>query len=87
MQNKVVVRERKKKHGMSALFLEFCPAYEYSPGKFKRYEFLDLEKYTEPCNEIEEKFNQQILEIVEGVRCERYLQIAHKTYNVVNHNS
>ena len=86
MRNKVVVRVRKKRHGMSSIFLEYCPPYEISPGKLIRYEFLDLEIYTEPCNEIEEKFNKEVLEIAEGVRCKRYLQIAHKTFNSINHN-
>ena len=58
---RVVIRTKKKYHGtMLSVYLEFCPPFTDNCGKQVRYEFLDLEKYTTPANEAQQKFNATI---------------------------
>ena len=76
---RVVIRTKKKCHGkMLSVYLEFCPPFTDNSGKQVRYEFLDLEKYTTPANEAQQKFNKSIDEIADAIRCERYISLVHK---------
>ena len=79
--SKVSIRTRPKKDGvMASIFLEFNPPLTDQSGHPVRYEFLGLERYVEPANQTQKRFNRTIDEIAEGIRCERYLRYVHKNY-------
>ena len=82
---RVVIRTKKKCHGtMLSVYLEFCPPFTDNSGKQVRYEFLDLEKYTTPANEAQQKFNATIDDIADAIRCERYISLVHKDYEFIS---
>lgn len=79
--SKVSIRTRPKKDEvMASIFLEFNPPLTDQSGHPVRYEFLGLERYVEPANQTQKRFNRTIDEIAEGIRCERYLRYVHKNY-------
>lgn len=79
--SKISIRTRPKKDGvMASIFLEFNPPLTDQSGHPVRYEFLGLERYVEPANQTQKRFNRTIDEIAEGIRCERYLRYVHKNY-------
>jgi signal transduction histidine kinase len=69
---------------MLSVYLEFCPPFTDNSGKQVRYEFLDLEKYTTPANEAQQKFNATIDDIADAIRCERYISLVHKDYEFLS---
>ena len=82
---RVIIRTKKKSHGtMLSVYLEFSPPFIDNNGKSVRYEFLDLEKYTTPTNDAQRKFNDDIDEIADAIRCERYISLVHKDYEFLS---
>ena len=85
--NRVSIRRKKKNKGtMYSLYLEYNPTFIDAAGKTIRYEFLSLEIFVNPANSIQEKHNQLIEEIVETIRCERYISLVKKDYSFVSIN-
>ena len=71
--NRVTIRTKKKNKGtMLSVFLEYNPVFVNPKGEEVRYEFLNLEKYVNPINDIEKHHNEIIDEIAEAIRCDRY---------------
>ena len=69
--NRVTIRTKKKNKGtMLSVFLEYNPVFVNPKGEEVRYEFLNLEKYVNPVNDIEKHHNEIIDEIAEAIRCD-----------------
>ena len=60
---------------MLSVFLEYNPVFINPKGEEVRYEFLNLEKYVNPANEIQREHNAMIDEIAEAIRCDRYMRM------------
>ncbi len=70
-----------------SIYLEFNPPYIDLKGAETRYEFLNIEKYANPANEVQMKHNAMIDEIAETIRCDRYIQIIKKDYSSIIRNN
>lgn len=79
--NRVTIRYKKKKDGLLSVYLEFYPPIVMNDGSSQRYEFLNLEKFEVPQGDQQENFNKEIDEIVESIRCQRYLEMARNEYS------
>lgn len=47
-------------------------------------ECLNLSAYTNPCNEIEKRFNTTVETIAEEIRCFRYIQLVNRDYSFIS---
>ncbi len=85
--NRVTIRTKKKCKGtMLSVFLEYNPVFINPKGEEVRYEFLNLEKFVNPANEIQREHNAMIDEIAEAIRCDRYMRMVNKDYSfIVSH--
>ena len=82
--NRVTIRTKKKCKGtMLSVFLEYNPVFINPKGEEVRYEFLNLEKYVNPANEIQREHNAMIDEIAEAIRCDRYMRMVKKDYSFI----
>ena len=68
---------------MLSVFLEYNPVFINPKGEEVRYEFLNLEKYVNPANEIQKEHNAMIDEIAEAIRCDRYMRMVKKDYSFI----
>lgn len=79
---RVAIRYKSKKNNsMKSVYLQYNPPIRDVKGKMIRYEFLDLEVYETPKNLIQKQHNQTIEEVVETIKCERYLQLVRRDFS------
>ena len=79
--SRVSIRYKEKTNGMKSVYLQFYPGIRDSKGKIVKYEFLNLEVYSNPKTKAQRLFNKTIEEISESIRCQRYIQIVKRDYN------
>lgn len=79
--NRVTIRYKKKKNGFLSIYLEFYPPIKLNDGSLQKFEFLNIEKHADPINEIQVEYNKEIDEVVESIRCQRYLDIVRNDYS------
>ena len=65
---------------MESLYLQYYPPLADKNGKTCRYEFLHMERYKNPENDVERRYNHDVEELAEAIRCERYLMLVRKDY-------
>lgn len=73
-------------NGMTGYMLEYYPPLSLGEGKILQYERLNVESYTNPCNDIETRYNGQVEIIVEEIRCTRYIQAVSRDYSFLRMN-
>lgn len=79
--SRVSIRYKEKRNGMKSVYLQFYPGIRNSKGEIVKYEFLNLEVYSNPKTKDQRLFNKTIEEISESIRCQRYIQIVRRDYN------
>ena len=79
--SRVSIRYKEKTNGMKSIYLHFYPGIRNSKGEIVKYEFLNLEVYSNPKTKDQRLFNKTIEEISESIRCQRYIQIVRRDYN------
>lgn len=79
--SRVSIRYKEKTNGMKSIYLQFYPGIRNSKGEIVKYEFLNLEVYSNPKTKEQRLFNKTIEEISESIRCQRYIQIVRRDYN------
>lgn len=79
--SRVSIRYKEKTNGMKSVYLQFYPGIRDSKGEIVKYEFLNLEVYSNPKTKVQRLFNKTIEEISESIRCQRYIQIVKRDYN------
>lgn len=79
--SRVSIRYKEKTNGMKSVYLQFYPGIRDSKGEIVKYEFLNLEVYSNPKTKAQRLFNKTIEEISESIRCQRYIQIVKRDYN------
>lgn len=79
--SRVSIRYKEKTNGMKSIYLQFYPGIRDSKGEIVKYEFLNLEVYSNPKTKAQRLFNKTIEEISESIRCQRYIQIVKRDYN------
>ena len=79
--SRVSIRYKEKTNGMKSVYLQFYPGIRNSKGEIVKYEFLNLEVYSNPKTKAQRLFNKTIEEISESIRCQRYIQIVRRDYN------
>ena len=79
--SRVSIRYKEKTNGMKSVYLQFYPGIRNSKGEIVKYEFLNLEVYSNPKTKDQRLFNKTIEEISESIRCQRYIQIVRRDYN------
>ena len=79
--SRVSIRYKEKTNGMKSVYLQFYPGIRDSKGEIVKYEFLNLEVYSNPKTKEQRLFNKTIEEISESIRCQRYIQIVRRDYN------
>lgn len=79
--SRVSIRYKEKTNGMKSVYLQFYPGIRDSKGEIVKYEFLNLEVYSNPKTKTQRLFNKTIEEISESIRCQRYIQIVKRDYN------
>ena len=79
--SRVSIRYKEKTNGMKSVYLQFYPGIRNSKGEIVKYEFLNLEVYSNPKTKDQRLFNKTIEEISESIRCQRYIQIVKRDYN------
>ena len=79
--SRVSIRYKEKTNGMKSVYLQFYPGIRNSKGEIVKYEFLNLEIYSNPKTKDQRLFNKTIEEISESIRCQRYIQIVRRDYN------
>ena len=79
--SRVSIRYKEKTNGMKSVYLQFYPGIRDSKGEIVKYEFLNLEVYSNPKTKEQRLFNKTIEEISESIRCQRYIQIVKRDYN------
>ena len=79
--SRVSIRYKEKTNGMKSVYLQFYPGIRDSKGEIVKYEFLNLEVYSNPKTKAQRLFNKTIEEISETIRCQRYIQIVKRDYN------
>ena len=67
---------------MLSVFLEYKPVFINPKGEEVRYEFLNLEKYVNPANEIQREHNAMIDEIAEAIRLRLFISLAICSYQL-----
>lgn len=81
--NRATIRTKKKCKGtMLSVFLEYNPVFINPKGEEVRYEFLNLEKYVNPANEIQREHNAMIDEIAEAIRLRLFISLAICSYQL-----
>lgn len=81
--NRVTIRTKKKCKGtMLSVFLEYNPVFINPKGEEVRYEFLNLEKYVNPANQIQREHNAMIDEIAEAIRLRLFISLAICSYQL-----
>ena len=81
--NRVTIRTKKKCKGtVLSVFLEYNPVFINPKGEEVRYEFLNLEKYVNPANEIQREHNAMIDEIAEAIRLRLFISLAICSYQL-----
>ena len=79
--SRVSIRYKEKTNGMKSVYLQFYPGIRNTKGEIVKYEFLNLEVYSNPKTKEQRLFNKTIEEISESIRCQRYIQIVRRDYN------
>ncbi len=79
--NRVTIRYKEKTNGMKSVYLQFYPGIQNPKGEIVKYEFLNLEVYSNPKTKDQRLFNKTIEEISESIRCQRYIQLVRRDYN------
>ena len=79
--SRVSIRYKEKTNGMKSVYLQFYPEIRNTKGEIVKYEFLNLEVYSNPKTKEQRLFNKTIEEISESIRCQRYIQIVRRDYN------
>lgn len=79
--SRVSIRYKEKTNGMKSVYLQFYPGIRNTKGEIVKYEFLNLEVYSNPKTKDQRLFNKTIEEISESIRCQRYIQIVKRDYN------
>lgn len=79
--SRVSIRYKEKTNGMKSVYLQFYPGIRNTKGEIVKYEFLNLEVYSNPKTKEQRLFNKTIEEISESIRCQRYIQIVRCDYN------
>ena len=67
---------------MLSVFLEYNPVFINPKGEEVRYEFLNLEKFVNPVNEIQREHNAMIDEIAEAIRLRLFISLAICSYQL-----
>ena len=80
---RVTIKKIAGPNGMTDYYLEYNPPVELPGGKFLKEECLNLSAYTNPCNEIEKRFNATVETIAEEIRCFRYIQLVNRDYSFI----
>ena len=80
---RVTIKKIAGPNGMTDYYLEYNPPVELPGGKFMKEECLNLSAYTNPCNEIEKRFNTTVETIAEEIRCFRYIQLVNRDYSFI----
>ena len=78
----------KKGSNKSMLYLSFSPAL-FNPITMKsiRFEAMGLDIYTNPKNKVQEKYNDDIMEKAEAIKCQRQLSIVNEEYGFLDKNT
>ena len=79
----VSLRTRKIKDGrMLSYYLDYYPGYrDESTMKVIRHESLGIYIYAKPKNQTELKYNQNLAERAEAIRCRRFESIVNERYD------
>ncbi|MDN3666908.1 tyrosine-type recombinase/integrase [Algibacter miyuki] len=77
----VTLRDKEVANGKRSLYLDYYPAIiNPETGKETRREFLKLQIYSVPKNEMEKSHNKETIQFAELVRSKRLIQIRDKEY-------
>ena len=71
---------------MTEYDLIFTPPILVSKGNYLKKEHLNMATYTHPCNEIERRFNETVEQMVEEIRCFRYIQSVKRDFSFLSLN-
>ena len=85
-QGRVTIRKTNRKDGMTDYELIFTPPIYISRGNYLKKEHLNMATYTNPCNEVERRFNENVERMVEEIRCFRYIQSVKKDFSFLSLN-
>ena len=71
---------------MTEYDLIYTPPILVSKGNYLKKEHLNMASYTNPCNEIERRFNETVEQMVEEIRCFRYIQSVKRDFSFLSLN-
>lgn len=80
-KGRVTIKKTARKDGMTEYALAYTPPILVSRGKYLKLEHLNLVTYTHPCNEVERRFNETVEQMVEEIRCFRYIQSVKRDFS------
>ena len=77
----VALRARELKNGMLSLYLDYYPAYRNPDTRqVWKHESLGIYIYAKPRNARERKFNDEMMEKAEAIRCTRFTEVINERY-------
>ncbi|MCC8177155.1 MAG: site-specific integrase [Bacteroidales bacterium] len=83
---KVSLLKRPYPSGRIALYLDFYPAVRNPHnGRLSRREYLGIYLYANPRNEMERRFNREMLEKGEAIRCNRFTELLNEQFGFLDH--
>lgn len=85
-QGRVSIKKTQRKDGMTEYDLIYTPPILVSKGNYLKKEHLNMASYTHPCNEIERRFNETVEQMVEEIRCFRYIQSVKRDFSFLSLN-
>ena len=85
-KGRVTVKKTVRKDGMTEYDLLYSPPILVSRGNYLKKEHLNLATYTRPCNAVERRFNETVEQMVEEIRCFRYIQSVKRDYSFLSLN-
>ena len=82
---KVFLRRRPYVGGKVSLYLDYYPAIRNPhTNKMTRRETLGIVIYAEPANEMQRRFNQEMEEKAEAIRCIRYQSLINEQFGFLD---
>ena len=83
----VTLRSRAKKDGKLSLFLDFYPGFrDQKTMKLIRRQALRIYIYAKPINEYQKRYNAEMLEKAEAIRCRVFSEVIDDRYDFFNKN-
>ena len=83
----VTLRSRARRNGTLSLFLDFYPGFrDVTTMKLIRRQALGIYIYAKPINERQRKYNAEMLEKAEAIRCRVFGEVIDERYDFFNKN-